>query len=349
MTLVNAPGLGMFWPDPLFWSTNNATILLDASGEKYAATFRVSAAATLGYVRFRTGTVTTGDTLKVSFQNVSAANGDPDGTPDQYRAIVVAGSDDNVWLLTGLLTDDGTDTGAKRTVAKGDLLSVVIEFNSYVAGNLNLLSATMPLDSGNEIYVDHQTGGAWAKQSTACGCLEILDDASVPVPVRGLNVAIQATDSPTNATTPDEVALYFKFPWEVKADGACMWIDVDAVCDVVLYDSDGTTALETISLDPDIRQPSILVATHIEFSQARTFAAETWYRLALKPTSASAVGTRSISVPNAASMGALPGGSYAYWSQRTDGGAWTETTTKRPKFFLRLSALHTGGGQFIGS
>jgi hypothetical protein len=36
-------------------------------------------------VCFRTGSVVTGDTLKVSFQDVDPATGDPNGTADQFR------------------------------------------------------------------------------------------------------------------------------------------------------------------------------------------------------------------------------------------------------------------------
>lgn len=352
MALTSLGG-GSFLPKPENFSTNNAGHLIDASGEKLAAVFRVPKTGTLAKVRFRTLTVTTGDTLKVSFQDVDMATGNPDETADQYRTVSVASSDDNVWISTGYITTDGTDGGGKRSVTRGDLLAIVIEYDSYVAGNMTIANTSIPVDYGNTAYSLLKTGGTWAKSTSVVGCFELeYDDGSMAYSdtlVPGYN----ASGTIASNTTPDEVALYFRFPVAVTVGGAFLMCDMDAAIDVVLYDSDGTTALATVSLDSDVRAGTSVNGTMVVFASEINLSANTWYRLAMKPTTTSAVGYRRTEVRAAASFDMFDLGQNAYWSQRTDAGAWSETTTYRPRISLLVTKVHDGsggssGGQFIG-
>lgn len=67
LTAAGAPSLGNY--------------LLDANGEKAALVFAATAAKAIRKIHFRTGTVTTGDTVDCRVETVdTAANGDPTGT-----------------------------------------------------------------------------------------------------------------------------------------------------------------------------------------------------------------------------------------------------------------------------
>jgi hypothetical protein len=56
----------------------------------------------------------------------------------------------------------------------------------------------------------------------------------------------------------------------------------------------------------------------------------------------------SYSYGSDAIMNALPGGQDLYWGERTDGGSWTTTTTKRPNMGLWLDQFDDGVGGASG-
>jgi uncharacterized protein YaaQ len=343
MALTSLGG-GMFMPKPENFANSNVNLLLDASGEKLAAVFRVPKTGTLGKVRFRTATVTTGDTMKVSFQDVDMATGNPDETADQYRTVSVGNADDNTWISTGLITDDGTDTGGKRSVTRGDLLAIVIEFDSYVAGNMNIVNTFSVLDYGNSAYTALKTGGTWVKSGNTVGCFELeYDDGSMAY-ADTLMPGVGGAGTVASNTTPDEVALYFQFPVGVTVGGAYVFMDLDAAADIVLYDTDGTTALATVSLDSDVRAGTASTGTMIVFPSEIDLTANAYYRLAIKPTTTTAVSYRIADTRAAASLDMFDLGQNAYWSQRTDAGAWSETTTRRPRMSLLVTKVHDGSG-----
>jgi hypothetical protein len=249
-----------------------------------------------------------------------------------------------VWISTGLITTDGTDGGGKRSVTRGDLLAIVIEFDSYVSGNMNLVNAAQLVDYGNGAYTTLKTGGTWAKTTASLGCLELEYDDSTLAYTDTLLPGVNSSGTLASNTTPDEVALYFRFPVGVTVGGAYVIIDLDAAADVVLYDTDGTTALATVSLDSDVRATTTVNGTLIVFPSEIDLTANAYYRLAIKPTTTTAVGYRRVEVRAAASFDMFDLGQNAYWSQRTDAGAWTETTTARPRMSLLVTKVHDGSG-----
>lgn len=350
LILFTLPLWGQFqasFPSPTP-NTAFASLLMDASAEKVAYIFQVPKTGTLNNIRFRTGTVTTGDTLKVSFQNVSTTNGDPDGSIDEYRTIVVNSSDDNVMLTTGIISSDGTDGGVKRSVTQGDYLAVVFEFDSFVAGAINIAGlsinsvSTNPYSGGT--YADHYTA-AWAK-STAVSpilALEYTDGSYNYTPgVYVMSVSSTLSFASNNATQ-DEVALRFTVPVTTKVKGGYFMADFDAATDAVLYDSGGT-ALATVSIDPDIRIANSDVLTAVYFASEITLSPDTTYRWTLKPTTTTNITVRYFDVAAAAVMGQMEGGTNVYWDARVDAGAWTSTTTRRPYAGLFISDIPAATG-----
>src|SRR3989337_2191615 len=123
---------------PTFWTGTNAGIAnqvsvftLDAAGEKATTIFPIPADGNITKLGFRTATVTTGDTLKVGLYTVDAS-GDPTATA--YKGMVagtqaVLATEDNTYFNVTL----GTQA---TSVVKSDKVALVIEYNSYVAGNM---------------------------------------------------------------------------------------------------------------------------------------------------------------------------------------------------------------------
>lgn len=337
-------------PPALAWGAaapafgNNRTI--DATAEKAGMVFQVPKTGTIDAVGFLLGTVTQAPTngLKVSLQDPSTT-GLPDGTPDQYRVVPVGSISTGAWITTGLITSDGTDGGAKRSVTRGDVLCVVIEFSSFVAGdNLNIQERTGGLNDGAMPYVVADTG-AWAK-STNTGdpvvALKYDDGLYYPAP-RCYPMSALTTLAVNTGTTPDEIGLKFRVPVGIKVGGLWIRRSQTAARDVTykLYDSDGSTVLKSFVDDGDFGSGN---NRYLLFSSEVTLVANTYYRLTALPSSASSLNFYYFDVAAAGIMDAIPGGQDMHWTQRTDAGAWTDTTTRRPWMGLLITDITSGSG-----
>lgn len=327
--------------------TFETSVLLDASGEKGCFVFYVGKAGTLGKVRFGTATVTTGDVLKWSFQNVDATTGMCDETADQYRTVTIADANDNAAFLTGLVTADGTDTGAKRTVTAGELLGIAFEFDSYVAGNLNIATRTTvaPLGAGLS-YTAHKTGGSWAKVGAAYPRFALEYDDGTYAPLQMVDAAINRITAETfnSTSSPDERGNIITPTFKSKSNGGAVVVDADADGDLVLYDTNGTSTMGSCTIDKDVRRDANAGISYCYWTQGeQTLNAGSAYRLVWKPTASNSsiyVGT----YPAAVVLDQLSGGQAVHKTSRTDAGAWTEVTTARYFLWLHISALDDGAG-----
>lgn len=325
MPLVNRP----FWHLPAYYvpTTANTILVLDAAGEKAAFLFGAPKAGAIAKVTFRLGTVTTGRTLKLSLQDVDPATGDPDGVADQSGTVGVADTDDNVFKTVTL--------GATRSVGRGEVVACVIEFDDLV-GNLQIAC-------GNQIRVGNAYSDlfttAWAKQSRTPVLVLEYDDGSIASPF-GCLAGPHATRTFNNTSTPDEIALRFRLPFPVRCAGLSFLGTLSGDCELVLYQ--GTSPLATLSLDKDLRSGGEEFGGF--FANSVDLAANTVYRASVKPTTTTNLSLQLTDVAEAAHMGALPGGAELYWSERTDGGSWSDFTTRRPAIWLLCEAADDGAG-----
>jgi len=353
---------GLWWPELMATPAAGAftAFALDAAADRVSAVFRCPKAGNLGYTGFRTGTVTTSEALKISFQTIDPATGNPDDTPDEYRAHAGAFAA-NTWYTTGLITSDGADTGTKRTVARGEYVGVTIQFNAFSAGNMQIAAAASQNGStgraGNIFsYITANLTGAYAKQVTGIPLLYLQydDDSTAYMPWVWPFSAVTSTLW-NNTSDPAERALRFQVPFKCTSGGA--WLDLGnsgntGAANLVLYASDGTTVLLTEALDPDIR-----VSTYgygfVWFSSEVTLSPATTYYLALDPTSATNTSYNVWTVPAIGAWDQTSCGQACYSVYRTTqgSGAWTEETTKRPMMGLIITALDDGastGGGVLG-
>jgi hypothetical protein len=326
--------------------------LMDASAEKVAFVFRAPKTGTLDSVGFKLGTVTQAPTngLKVSFQDVSAADGHPDGVADQY-ATVTAGLTSNSWVdvsSTGYMGSTGAGSGSKRSVTVGDLLAVVIEYASFSASdslNIDAVANDSRMGVNGQAYISHFTA-AWSKLATGQPTVALkYDDGSYSyAPGFFPAVTLTTVSFASNDATADENGLIFQVPFPCKVSGAWVATRLLGDCDLVLYD-DSSVAQRTVSMDTDQAFTSAVNVTVAQFADYQ-LAANTTYRLVLKPTTTTAINLLYFTVNAAAILDQLSGGQTFHWTQRVDAGAWTQTTTKRPMMGLFFTAFDdaTGGG-----
>lgn len=326
------------WPGPLPIGNGTAPLLIDASGEMAAHIVVIGKAGNIHKVWIRLGAVTTGQTLKVSLQDLDG-NGDPDGTPDQSGTVAVADSDDNTWKSVTL--------GSDRAVTVGQRLAINVEYNATV-GNLNVVTSAFISGANlNNSYSDLKTGGTWAKSLRAPVVVLEFDDGTI-CPLLGAMPLICTNIDVASNTTPDEIALKFQVPFSCKCHGIWYGGRLSGDVDFVLYAANGTSVQGTVSNDKDaVASASDSISANL-FDPV-TLSINTVYYAALKPTSTTSMRLYYGDVSTAAHLDTLPGGQNAHYAEQTDAGGFSATTTRRPFIGVILSAFDDGVGGGSGS
>lgn len=320
-------------------------ITLNASGDRIGFVIQCPKAGTLDKFEWKTGSVGNNpdNGMRMSFQGVDPTTGFPDGTPDQYRDITGTFSA-NTWQVPGLMTSDGTDGGSKRTVAAGEYLACVIDFVSFVASDSIVVAvSSSPISSNcNSQFVADASSGTYAKSTSQQPNLALkYDDGTYGVftfpcwPL--LDVEVTAFNT---ASTPDERALKIVgFPQNVRTIGAWAFGDFDGDLDIVLYDA-ASSVVDTASLDKDLRGVTTPGLSFVTWPNGpHTLTANSVYRVAVKPTSATTLYVNVQRLPSNAYLPYLPGGTNFLYSTRTDAGAWTDDDTRRPLIGLTLDGV----------
>jgi hypothetical protein len=359
MTMQTIAGVGMTCPEFPYIAANTfafSSALMDAGTEKVAFVGTVftkdHAAKNITKIGFRPGTVSLNalSFIKTSIQSVSTASGPPatptgtilGATANGFVTEAAATFSSNTWHQTAAL-------GEVVAVNPGDIIAVVIEYGTFTAADaFNVTNVTAPQSS--HLAQTALFTASWGVQSVLANVVLEFDDGTFGTldgafPCSGINGISYAS----NTAGADEYALEFSFPFPVKVDGGVAMLSNSAAganFDIVLYD--GTTALETIPIDGNqLATTSNTRGIYFGFTQQQSLAANTTYRLALKPTTTSSVSLSSFDVAAVGHFQAHPMGAGWVLGSRIDAGAWSApTATRRPMIFVRVSACDdgTGGG-----
>jgi hypothetical protein len=333
MALVNS---GRIWyPEVDSWSASYGTTLA-MTGAGFKAAFLVSVPTTgaITHVGIRTGTVTSSQTLRVSLQTPDGTTGDPSGT-------LYGGSALGTQAAPASNTAYRVALGTSASATYGDQVWVVVEFDS-TAGNLVISTLTQLTNHGYPAC-SLFNGTTWTRSGGwFCGYLDyggtVYDCETVPAS------AITVT-TVNSGSTPDEYAMKFSLPFPCRARGFMVLGtpgSATATCDYVLYDA-GSSAIASRSFDPKrMFGASAARPTPDIFNAPAAIAANTVYRLAIKPTSVNAVNLTYWDFPTAASLDALPGGQNVSASSRTDAGPWTDVATRRLLIALWIDQVDDG-------
>jgi len=349
------------WPRPIY-STSTFGLatynLIGAGTIKIAYIFRVPKNGTIDQVEWLMSTPSTVQPMRVAFQSLTGSN--PSGTTDQFRTF----SPTVGWKTPGLITSDGTDSGTKRTVTKGDWVAAVMEWTGSTGdvlfsflNNVNVGIAGYRGLINSDFYWMTFNGTTWTGYSNLEGAIftikyndgtygRFLDQT---VPIQSL-----ATEAFASNSTPDEIGLYFNLLVPMRVSGAWILLDIDAAADLVLYDTNGTTVLATTSIST-VRSGNFISPAWIRFTTDIDLPIGNGYRIVVKPTTTSTVGLQVYTLNNSAHRESYPGGLNCQYTSRTDAGSWSQTTTKLPQISLVISGLDagsSGGGEtshtFVG-
>lgn len=304
------------------------TLLINAAGEKVDFIFSVPKTGTVTTLGFRTGTVTTSDTLKVGLYTIDGATGL--ATATAYGGMVAG-------TVSGLASNTYYEVvlGTNASVTVGDRIALSIEFNSWVAGNLVIAVMDATIARGFPYII---WNGAKFGYTPLC---TIKYDDNTYGPDDCLPCETSAATTFSNASTPDERALKFSPPWKARMPGFWVLIDADGDCDIILYE--GTTVRATYSIDKDVRGATVGRFFNCRFTTPYELAANTTYYLAVKPTTTTAVGLYEFTVAAANMMACFSGGTSITFSSRVDAGAWTgDDALRRPWMGLIIDQFDDG-------
>lgn len=338
-----------------------ASLVADASGEKVAFIGYVwhptvkTGTINIRKVHFRCGAVTlnVASVFQVSLQDVSATAGppyQPDAGADQTATMTLSA---NAWNTTGNLSADrAVDLSVYGPAAANSrLLAVVFEETTFTAADSVIISALTT--AGNALPFAMvgangvlQTGGTWAVVAgTIADVAFECDDGTFAflegaVPASAIGSATTASNGTFRA-----IGVKFRVPTTRKIDRAAFHISILNGCDgdFVLYDSDGTTALRTIPFDNDAIYSASSRYVNCVFEPV-TLLANTYYRWVFVPSTTTAATVNHLDVSAAGMMDGLYLGQDAHYTTRDSGGAWADTTTRRPHFGFGFSAFDNAAG-----
>lgn len=355
MAIQSIPG-GMYVPRPVTDESaapNELTALastgIDAADEKIAIIIRAPKTGNIRKILWNTGTVTTGATIDVRVESVSA--GLPSGTlfgANTNAAVVVNNTDDRV-LFTSTLTADAA-------VTRGDLLSIVWVNPAVSAGNMVLAVILQDDIAGKKFpYYASQTGGSWTTRHGAfILALEYSDgsyafiDNCWPITVDFVTIAFNS------GSAANYIGNRIQFPFPCRVSGCAVWIDFDGDFAVELIGSDGVTVLATTgTLSTSIRGTGTAGQQYwLTFNTDVDLAANTVYRLVVVPKSVTNVTLYTMDAMSAAAMAAWEGGANIHYTSAgspSGVGSWTDTATRRAMIFLRVTGFDDGAGVGGGS
>lgn len=358
MTLQTIAGRG-FWapdfPDASLAALSYTSLLMDASAEKVAFCGHVfnkdRSSKNITKVGFLPGTVTlnAASTIKVSIQSISqtAAALEPSGTilgatSNGFVTEAAATYTTNTWHQTAAL-------GETVTVTDGQEIAVVIEYGTFTAADVfNVRGLALQQAHnfpGTKLYTT-----SWGGQAVAPNVILEFDDGTFGTIEGSFPCSAIGTVTSYNSTsTPDEYCMEFQVPFPCKIDAFKLDATITsstADFKVIMYDGTSVMTNGSVTFDASVMNTNTGRLIIGRFPGQVTLAANTTYRLALQPQSTTqSVNFYYIDVNSANHFQAHDLGTSCVLSSRTDAGSWSAaTTTRRPVFSIRLSALDDAAG-----
>jgi hypothetical protein len=289
--------------------------------------------------------------IKLSFQgHLRVGNNlQPDGISTHYRVIPTGDIEANTVVVSELVTDDGTDNGAKKTVVVNDFFTIILEFENFVAGDSYtpvyigaMGTGIAPTVTGGLCHWDIGGGWTYSLNVSPSFLIEYADGMIIGMPAQQHNIGTvthYGNVTGTAASDPNEVGLKFVAPHSGEIGGVCIWGLYADDWLWTLYDS-GDNVLGTYTSLKNDRWANYHCAK-IWFDTPILVIKGSTYRLTQKPSGATfRLYYSDYSVAAAAQM---LGGVNFVWTQRKDSGIWTDINTRKPNMGVLYTKFEPGG------
>lgn len=341
MAVANAYGVWIPEPFGLNGATapgfSTAGTLMDAAGEKAGAVLMAPKTGSIRKIHVRIGTAATPTDSDFRLETVDTSTGNPTGTlfgANTNVTVASASITASTWVASGALTEDAS-------VTKGDVLAIVVVPTGSPNFTLSYLNQVVQVTNGH-VYTVGFAAAAWTKTGTVPVCALEYSDGSFAYTPFIAPAASFTTHTFNSGSTPDEHALKITLNAPVRVTGLWAAVDNDNAYDLVLYDSDGSTVLGTLTMGVNIDQgkgfPLLRAGL---FTSSIQLSAGVAYYVSVKP-GASNVSAYSLVVNSAAILDQMSMGQNAHYASRVDAGAWSATTTQRLLAGLIIDGIDDG-------
>lgn len=303
---------------------NDAT--LDASGEQYAVILQAPRSGTITEVGFQVSPTPSVGDADVRLESVDTTTGYPSGT--------LLGTNTNATLTISTSGWKTATLTVGAVVTEGDLIAVVVK---NVSGNWRVRYGT--LAAAGFPYLAANLSGVWSKLN---------GPPRLALGYGGTYYQLSGTYSEISSvafnsgSTPDEIGNLFTLPVGLRVRGMWAGVDFDGMTDIVLYQ--GSTVVASYSVDPDVRFGVSSQISIFRLNGSVVLAADTPYRLVIKPTTTTNVTLLHQDLASAALRAASILGSDWQYTSRADGGAWTETATRVALLHLLVDGIDVPSG-----
>lgn len=330
---------------------------LDASTDTLEVMFQAREACTITHIGFRYGVRTgTPPTYIASLQSVSATTGLPAGIlgGGSPASVTFTPPADTTWNGTW----QWVTLANSYTCTRGEILAIVIAYSAGTINGSNFSSFTMTLN--------WNCRKRWPTAVQNNAGVRAGGDNNLPVwgyksstTTYGCPIKAAPTDTFSSNTTPDEKGILFTLPAGYAATFKILGVDVGinlaaagGTFTLKLYDTDGTTVLQTLPVDVDQLDRAQNLGGQVftlifDETTLSTLTFGSAYRVTLEATSVGlSLAITALQVDASNDRTAFSGGTQFQLTQRTDAGAWTEDATQRPMIGLILDDLTepSGGG-----
>ena len=347
-------------PEPLYYPhragsdqgpVRHQSSLIDADDEAVGALLTAPATGSITAIGWRTGTVTTGGDLDVRVETTdeTVQPAVPSGTlwnvgsPTNATQAVLA-TEDDTWFVTTLTNAASVSRGDRIAVAVKRSAALGSSFNGNVVWFDRWLSTANASGTLQYPYVLSKTGASWAVNTGKTANFLIVYSGPTYYPIGNVVPFSNASEATVNTgTTPDEVGIIWQLPVPHRVTGLWHDLEIDADSTFKLYDSDGSTVLESVNWPANVRTTSTESPQRILFASSYSLSANTNYRLTIQSQSGSSIFVQYYEVDANAYFGQA-GGINCYWTQRTDAGSWSQTNTRRPLMGLMIDGFDDGAG-----
>lgn len=314
-TIQNSPG--WVFPYPINKPNLGGNATLDANGEKHAKVLHIPQDGTIKALGFTTESYTASGTVDVRLETVDAATGEPTGT------LVAANANGSVVVNAANSYFEATLT-TPVAVNRGDVVAVVIVNDA--TGNFQVKAPNPENDASFPYSLLYTT--SWSKSQTQSSIALKYSDDSYPYLDAAMTFHSEGAYTYNNTSTPDEIGIKFTLPHDVRVSSFLGQGVFNANYDIVLYDADDNV-LATVSHDSDlIASGATDRHNYLTFPEdPLTLTKNEVYRLVYKPTTTTSIQARYLQFANTA-MKSVMGLQNVSKTERTDGGAWTDTDTE---------------------
>lgn len=347
---------------------------LNATGKRVALIVRIEKAGTLEAVEFKPGTdlaINAASEIRVAFQNVNAT-GEPDGTDDQFRDMLGSSLSSALWKDSGIISSDGTDTGTKRTVARGDVLAIVFDYDVFTAADVFSVRQMSPASSGLPPEAMPLPQAPYSATFDASWTIGGRNPLSIGLRYSdGTFAYLGAGVVPIDLTTSlsinegflanDEVGVRFRLT--VEATLRSLWALLDRSVSggvdwqIRVYDDADVLLGQSVTLPAAAwgSGTSSIIGAYRLFTTDVQIEANRFYRATIRALSGATASVFIVLVRHQvnaiAQFDAHDGGRDYYSTRRTNNGLWTDELTVHPMISLHFShfADSSAGGGGSGS